>query len=415
MKKYAIFLISASLLLACIFFVVKKEASEKAFKYFYIYCSIFDRDGKLIFSLNQNAKCAFHNDGSLLVTQPSQDKLELFDKNDLKLWSAHVNAHHDLKFSKDGKRILLITSEVSSFNNLKIRSDCFSVRSLTNQPLHQWCLKDHLRELNNLGIRIYKFGNDQDEGLTEIVTTRLEISHANSIYEIEENARSSSDIAFKKGNFLVNLNLPICASLILDPKMKIILWSKNFCQQRRDMTFLEATIHDPQVTKDGNLLLYVNAFNKYTMPYYQNLKSFKNVNPVSADSDTADSAFDIKNIFKINLKYWCCRPSQKEWYSRLMEIDPYTNAVYWSYKGKPPMSFKSPIVGSVTKLDNGNYLFSDITYGGHAFEITSNGKKTWGFTYPFRNAAGLPLEIDQIKPLMDLSFLKARHLIENNN
>lgn len=108
-------------------------------------------------------------------------------------------------------------------------------------------------------------------------------------------------------------------------------------------------------------------------------------------------------------KKLCVRGSKKE-YSQLIEFDPYTEKIYWHYLDDPNERFNSKILGSVKKLSNGNYLYSDITNGGRAFEITSGGKKLWSFENPVKNQQGLPMDFQSIRPLSDL-FLRSRKMI----
>ncbi len=67
--------------------------------------------------------------------------------------------------------------------------------------------------------------------------------------------------------------------------------------------------------------------------------------------------------------------------SRVLEIDPPSGEIRWSYEGKPPKSFFSPWRGSNQRLPNGNTLICESERG-RAFEVTSDGTVVWEFWNP---------------------------------
>lgn len=70
-------------------------------------------------------------------------------------------------------------------------------------------------------------------------------------------------------------------------------------------------------------------------------------------------------------------PPLRLW-SRVVEVDPRTNAIVWQYRGDPPTSFCSPTRGGAQPLANGNVLITETTKG-HVFEITRAGKIVWEY------------------------------------
>jgi hypothetical protein len=66
--------------------------------------------------------------------------------------------------------------------------------------------------------------------------------------------------------------------------------------------------------------------------------------------------------------------------SRVVEINPVTLALVWSYTA-PPARFFSTNISSAQRLPNGNTLI-DEGNGGRMFEVTSDGKTVWEFLYP---------------------------------
>jgi hypothetical protein len=64
--------------------------------------------------------------------------------------------------------------------------------------------------------------------------------------------------------------------------------------------------------------------------------------------------------------------------SRIVEYDPDTKSLGWSYPKAPSSSFFSPVCGSQQRLSNGNTLIVEST-AGRAIEVTSNGEVVWEF------------------------------------
>jgi hypothetical protein len=75
--------------------------------------------------------------------------------------------------------------------------------------------------------------------------------------------------------------------------------------------------------------------------------------------------------------------------SRILEVDPQTRQVVWSYQGTPPSSFFSIIGGGCQALPNGNVLITDSPRG-RAFEVTREGQTVWEFFNPDLDNPYLP-------------------------
>jgi hypothetical protein len=67
-------------------------------------------------------------------------------------------------------------------------------------------------------------------------------------------------------------------------------------------------------------------------------------------------------------------------HSRLLEVDPRTNEIVWSWEGTPQKSFFSNVRGAVQPLPNGNLLVTESTRG--------PGEVVWDFWNPDRLPAG---------------------------
>jgi len=68
--------------------------------------------------------------------------------------------------------------------------------------------------------------------------------------------------------------------------------------------------------------------------------------------------------------------------SRVIELDPRTQEIAWSYSGgDPPLN--TPTCGSAQRLPNGNTLITESEYG-RALEVTAGGDTVWEYYTPYR-------------------------------
>ena len=72
--------------------------------------------------------------------------------------------------------------------------------------------------------------------------------------------------------------------------------------------------------------------------------------------------------------------------TRLIEFDPATRQVVWSYAGTAQERFESEVRSSQERLPNGNTLITESD-GGRLFEITPAGETVWSYTNPVRGGS----------------------------
>ena len=72
--------------------------------------------------------------------------------------------------------------------------------------------------------------------------------------------------------------------------------------------------------------------------------------------------------------------------ARVLELDPKSGAVTWSYQGDDAHPFHSPLRSSAEALPNGNVLITESD-GGRIFEVTRGGEIVWNFINPTRGGA----------------------------
>jgi hypothetical protein len=67
--------------------------------------------------------------------------------------------------------------------------------------------------------------------------------------------------------------------------------------------------------------------------------------------------------------------------SRVIEVDPFTREIVWSYDGRPDDSFYSVFRGAAQRLPNGNTLITD-SGNGRVIEVTPDGQIVWTYYSP---------------------------------
>ena len=68
-------------------------------------------------------------------------------------------------------------------------------------------------------------------------------------------------------------------------------------------------------------------------------------------------------------------------YSRVIEVDPATNAIVWEYHDQPLYNFFSPYISGARRLPNGNTLITEGNFG-RIFQVTPEGDTVWEFINP---------------------------------
>lgn len=76
--------------------------------------------------------------------------------------------------------------------------------------------------------------------------------------------------------------------------------------------------------------------------------------------------------------------------SRVIELDPVTQEIVWSYAGDDQRPFQSDIRSGQERLPNGNTLITESD-GGRIFEVTKEGEIVWEYVNPVRVAEAGPL------------------------
>lgn len=69
-------------------------------------------------------------------------------------------------------------------------------------------------------------------------------------------------------------------------------------------------------------------------------------------------------------------------FSRVIEVNPATNEIAWTYQDKPVTNFFAPRMGNAQRLPNGNTLICEASFG-RLFEVTTDGEIVWEYVNPY--------------------------------
>lgn len=158
----------------------------------------------------------------------------------------------------------------------------------------------------------------------------------------------------------------------LDPEIDVI----GPLHPRDRWTNLNA-IH---VMPDGNLLLSFRCINTIAIVDRASGEIVWRWGPGAIAGQHNPTVVDGGNILVFD--NGAHRPYTTIDYSRVVEVDPETDAIVWEYKENPVYDFSSFICSGAQRLANGNTLICECTKG-RLFEVTREGDIVWEFVSPF--------------------------------
>lgn len=154
----------------------------------------------------------------------------------------------------------------------------------------------------------------------------VDLLHPNTVRILDGRCAQSLP-AFKQGNILTSFR-NISTIAIIDPEEKKVVWALSQDWRRQ---------HDPVLLDDCRMLLFDNA------------------GLLAAGSD--------------------------ERRSRVIEFDPLTQEVTWTYRGTDRSPMFSSLMGTAQRLSNGNTLITESDFG-RVIEVTRDGEIVWEFNNP---------------------------------
>lgn len=244
------------------------------------------------------------------------------DRDSNLVWKYLGTAHHDFSIADDG-RVYALTQEFR-FNTYANR------KQLTPPRLDDFAviLSPEGKEIKKVSI-LDALINSSYANMVDFAPyfANEDILHTNTIQLID--ADTAKNFAYgKEGDVVVSFrDLGIIA--VLDMDAEKIVWATRGSWLGQ---------HDPDVLPNGDILLFDNQGQL-------------------ADPDAGQS--------------------------RVLQIDPETNAITWQYKGTATHKFDSNIRADQQRLPNGNTLITESS-GGRLFEVTPTGDIVWEFHNPIR-------------------------------
>ena len=217
-----------------------------------LFCNIFTMEGKLL-RRDPGGMCAYEDDGHLLMSNTQNNELAFYNQRMQSLWKLPLHIHHQINKDSVGN-FLVLTSESKIYREIKTRFDRLVKINKEGQIIGHFSFYEHQGELleflNKKRFNFYNYNWDKEN----LNLGTSEISHANSFYEIQKNAKSDLYPELKAGNFFVNINI-LNLFIILDPTMTKII-------KMIDRPSETDLMHDAQITKDGDILLYNNLISE---------------------------------------------------------------------------------------------------------------------------------------------------------
>jgi len=285
---------------------------------------LVDMDGKRVHTWHvpeDLERCTFaellHDDTLAVVC--NYRRLVRLDWNSRVIWEIPVKPHHDVAERSDGT-LLVPYRKVESLNGRKVRFDGIAYISPEGEVFSRWYTWEHRDDLDR-----YHLPSRLDRPMAEGEKEPKKIPdyyHLNSVELLPDTDLGRRDPRFRAGNVLVCLrNVNLVA--VLDQDTMSVVWSWGTEE-------LEGA-HMPTMLPDGHILVFDNGVRRKA--------------------------------------------------TRVIEVDPETGEIAWSFQGTPPESFYSQLRGSNQRLANGNTLICEADRG-HVIEVTPAGERVWEFWNP---------------------------------
>ena len=276
--------------------------------------------------------------GDLLAIK-QHAKLICVDWDSRPLWERRCAAHHDLAPAPDGT-IYAIVRDHRIYRKMRVWFDAVVHLTADGVELRRWSTFDHLDELKAvLDARSFldtvldsalagrpRTGREATDIKAAIAKGRYDFDyfHINTVSLLPDTQLGRQDRRFGEGNLLICLR-NVNQIAILERGSHRVLWAWG--EGRLQWP------HHPTMLPDGHILVFDNGVGRE--------------------------------------------------YSRVVELDPRSGEIVWTYAAPQPEDFYSPARGSAQRLDNFNTLICESDRG-RAFEITPAGEMVWRWLNPDR-------------------------------
>ena len=177
-----------------------------------------------------------------------------------------------------------------------------------------------------------------------------DLLHTNTI-EVMDGRFAERHPMFARGNLLISIR-ELNTVAVVDPQRELVIWA---------LSGLWAVQHQPTILDDGRMLVFDNLGARGK--------------------------------------------------SRVLELDPLTQEILWSYQGAAEDPLFSKVIGSSQRLANGNTLITESVQS-RALEVTRGGEIVWEYYNPYRTEDDLVAWLCEVVRLdtdyFDESFEPAR-------
>lgn len=249
--------------------------------------------------------------------------LAKLDKDSNVLWKLSENTHHDMAIGPDGE-VYVLTQTINETG--------YPGAPRIKPPF----IDDKLAILSPDGetrkeISILEaFLASEYQPLLDNLGEDLlgDILHANAVQYVD--AETAARFPFSESGQLLISVREINTIALLDPETERIVWADTGLWRRQ---------HEPRMLPSGRILLFDNQGHR-----------------------------------------------GREGATRVLEYDPATRAIAWSYAGTAEEPLSSSVYGAEQRLANGNTLIVESN-NGRAIEVMPDGRVVWEFRVPERTEA----------------------------
>jgi hypothetical protein len=262
--------------------------------------------------------------------------LAKLDRDSNVLWKLWENAHHDTAVGPHGE-IYVLTQTINErgYPGLAGIKPPFIDDAVT-------ILSANGEKRKSVSI-VRAFLKSEYEPMLEALNQDLlgDIMHTNAVQYIDRATAALYPFA-EEGQLLISLR-EMNTIALLDPKEERIVWADSGMWRRQ---------HEPQMLDSGRILLFDNQGHR-----------------------------------------------GREGATRVIEYDPVTGTIAWSYAGTAEEPLISRVYGLQQRLANGNTLIVESN-NGRGVEVTPDGRTVWEFRLPERIESGGK---DMVRILPDLT------------
>lgn len=303
-----------------------RDRGEIADGFVHISGTLYDRDGKKVHTWGHHDMGTIDTNGDYYAQETAEEAgwRRLTWTNEV-IWEKELRIHHEIALSPNNT-VFCFTKEIHEYKGRKVGFDVILEFDKEGNQLQRFATWDHLHEFQqyhpvvNLDVPFLSIPKNVYPGGIHDWNGDYDYYHLNSLTFVPENPLADKHPAFRPGNWVISFRYGSLL-FILDQDTQEILWS---CRPT-DVSQRYEGQHAPQVLPSGNIIFFDNGLHNGR--------------------------------------------------SSILEIDPLTYEIKWSYSHE---GFFSASQGWVQRLENGNTLIAD-SEAGCVFEVTPRKEIVWKY------------------------------------